>query len=89
MAHFWVLILQALFRKIAAALPGMESLSATKQEDLVDINLAPSSQQNKAGDGQAASQACACWFILLFRCTLDEWFEMKSCFASYNMCAEI
>ncbi len=50
--------LQALFRKIAAALPGMESLSATKQEDLVDVNLAPSSAQ-KGGQGAAASQ-CAC-----------------------------
>ena len=32
--------IKALFRKIAAALPGLESLSANKQEDLVDINLA-------------------------------------------------
>ncbi|XP_050284983.1 ras-related protein RABH1b isoform X2 [Quercus robur] len=29
----------ALFRKIAAALPGMETLSSTKQEDMVDVNL--------------------------------------------------
>ena len=52
--------MQALFRKIAAALPGMESLSATKQEDLVDINLTPASAQNKTADGQSAASACAC-----------------------------
>ena len=51
---------QALFRKIAAALPGMESLSATKQEDLVDINLAPASGQNKGGPNQSAASGCAC-----------------------------
>ncbi|KAH9552425.1 hypothetical protein CY35_09G066100 [Sphagnum magellanicum] len=31
--------IKALFRKIAAALPGMEALSSAKQDDLVDINL--------------------------------------------------
>ena len=51
---------QALFRKIAAALPGMESLSATKQEDLVDVNLAPASGQNRDGSSQPASSQCAC-----------------------------
>ena len=51
--------MQALFRKIAAALPGMESLSASKQEDLVDINLAPANQ-NKGGANQAAASQCAC-----------------------------
>ena len=30
---------QALFRKIAATLPGMETLSSTKQKDMVDVNL--------------------------------------------------
>lgn len=51
------LYLQALFRKIAAALPGMEALSSAKQEDLVDVNLnkTPNSTQaeNKGG-------GCAC-----------------------------
>ncbi|KAM3733429.1 hypothetical protein ACB098_11G135500 [Castanea mollissima] len=28
-----------LFRKIAAALPGMETLFLTNQEDMVDVNL--------------------------------------------------
>ena len=51
---------QALFRKIAAALPGMESLAATKQEDLVDVNLTPASGQNKDGTSQAAASQCAC-----------------------------
>lgn len=31
--------MQALFRKIAAALPGMETLSSTKQEDMTDMNV--------------------------------------------------
>ncbi|CAN1224792.1 Ras-related protein RABH1e [Linum perenne] len=46
-----------LFRKIAAALPGMETLSSTKQEDMVDVNLKPtvnSSQAEQQGGG------CAC-----------------------------
>ncbi|GFY80253.1 RAB GTPase homolog H1E [Actinidia rufa] len=33
--------IKPLFRKIAAALPGMEALSSTKQEDMVDVNLKP------------------------------------------------
>ncbi|KHN31372.1 Ras-related protein RABH1e [Glycine soja] len=46
-----------LFRKIAAALPGMETLSSTKQEDMVDVNLKPtvnSSQAEQQGGG------CSC-----------------------------
>lgn len=49
--------LQPLFRKIAAALPGMEALSSAKQEDMVDVNLKPtanSSQNEQQGGG------CAC-----------------------------
>ncbi|CAN1224788.1 Ras-related protein RABH1e [Linum perenne] len=49
--------MQPLFRKIAAALPGMETLSSTKQEDMVDVNLKPtvnSSQAEQQGGG------CAC-----------------------------
>ena len=51
--------IKALFRKIAAALPGLESLNADKQEDLVDINLASTTG---AGNGQhgAAASSCAC-----------------------------
>ncbi|KAK4584033.1 hypothetical protein RGQ29_021962 [Quercus rubra] len=44
--------IKPLFRKIAAALPGMETLSSTKQEDMVDINLKPtvnSSHQEQRG----------------------------------------
>ncbi|EFN52525.1 GTP binding protein [Chlorella variabilis] len=51
--------IKALFRKIAAALPGMEALNSAKQEDLVDINLAPSSAA-KAGAGGSAGSTCAC-----------------------------
>jgi Ras-related protein Rab-6A len=51
--------IKALFRKIAAALPGMEALNTAKQEDLVDINLAPSTAA-KAGAGGAAGSTCAC-----------------------------
>ncbi|KAE8693225.1 Ras-related protein RABH1a [Hibiscus syriacus] len=45
--------IKPLFRKIAAALPGMESLSSTKQEDMVDVNLkstansSPTEQQGR------------------------------------------
>ncbi|KAK2980253.1 hypothetical protein RJ640_008921 [Escallonia rubra] len=49
--------IQPLFRKIAAALPGMETLSSTKQEDMVDVNLKStvnSSQSEQQGGG------CAC-----------------------------
>lgn len=51
-------MMQALFRKVAAALPGMENYGAQKQEDLVDINLAPS--QSKAGASAGAASSCAC-----------------------------
>ncbi|MFS8018618.1 putative small GTP-binding protein [Helianthus anomalus] len=49
--------IKPLFRKIAAALPGMETISSTKQEDMVDVNLKSSSntnQSNQQGGG------CAC-----------------------------
>lgn len=46
--------IKALFRKIAAALPGMQSFSTGRQEDLVDVNLA-----EKSDKGTAASQ-CQC-----------------------------
>lgn len=51
--------LQALFRKIAAALPGMESLSAAKQEDLVDVNLSATAN-NGRGAASSAPSSCAC-----------------------------
>ncbi|MCO5593309.1 hypothetical protein L7F22_047318 [Adiantum nelumboides] len=48
--------IKALFRKIAAALPGMEALS-TKQEDMVDVNL-----KSTTATSQTAQKAggCAC-----------------------------
>ncbi|XP_077254125.1 ras-related protein RABH1b-like [Tasmannia lanceolata] len=50
--------IKALFRKIAAALPGMETLSSTKQEDMVEVNLkatgGSSSQSQQQGGG------CSC-----------------------------
>lgn len=49
--------IKALFRKIAAALPGMEALSSQKQEELVDVKLTPS-LPNKFG--AASAQACSC-----------------------------
>lgn len=60
---FWLLIvlniqLQPLFRKIAAALPGMETLSSAKQEDMVDVNL--KSSNANASQSQAQSGGCAC-----------------------------
>ncbi|CAN1188534.1 Ras-related protein RABH1b [Linum perenne] len=55
---FWLFFLQALFRKIAAALPGMETLSSTKQEDMVDVNL--KSSNANASQSQGQSGGCAC-----------------------------
>ena len=49
---------QALFRKIAAVLPGMETLSLTKQEDMVDVNL--KSSNATATQSQPQSGGCAC-----------------------------
>ena len=51
--------IKALFRKIAAALPGLEALNANKQEDLVDINLAATTAGGSGAAGGAAS-SCAC-----------------------------
>ncbi|CAI9780928.1 unnamed protein product [Fraxinus pennsylvanica] len=48
--------IKPLFRKIAAALRGMETQSSTKQEDMVDVNLKPStntSQTEQQGGGCA------------------------------------
>lgn len=56
MRHWWI-YLQALFRKIAAALPGMEALSAQKQEDLVDVKLTPT---NTSAAETKAATACGC-----------------------------
>ncbi|CAN1188531.1 Ras-related protein RABH1e [Linum perenne] len=50
--------IKALFRKIAAALPGMETLSSTKQEDMVDVNL--KSSNANASQSQGQSGGCAC-----------------------------
>lgn len=50
--------IKALFRKIAAALPGMETLSSTKQEDMVDVNL--KSTNTNASQSQPQSGGCAC-----------------------------
>lgn len=52
--------LQALFRKIAAALPGMESLSTQKQEDLVDVNLTSNAAQGKSAGQTGAATGCQC-----------------------------
>ncbi|URD95578.1 ras-related protein [Musa troglodytarum] len=48
--------IKALFRKIAAALPGMENLSSTKQEDMVDVNL----RATNANSYQTQSQSGGC-----------------------------
>ncbi|KAK4557634.1 hypothetical protein RGQ29_007409 [Quercus rubra] len=50
--------IKALFRKIAAALPGMETLSSTKQEDMVDVNL--KSTSGGATQSQPQSGGCSC-----------------------------
>ncbi|KAK8971533.1 Ras-related protein RABH1e [Platanthera guangdongensis] len=49
--------IKPLFRKIAAALPGMENLSSTKQEDMVDVNLKPTVSSSHT---EQQSGGCAC-----------------------------
>jgi len=49
---------QGLFRKIAGALPGMDSVNQTKQDDYVDINL-KTTTNNTPSEGQSAG-GCAC-----------------------------
>nr|XP_010941189.1 ras-related protein RABH1b isoform X1 [Elaeis guineensis] len=49
---------KALFRKIAAALPGMENLSSAKQEDMVDVNLKTTT--TSASQSQQQSGGCSC-----------------------------
>ncbi|RYR17550.1 hypothetical protein Ahy_B03g062260 isoform C [Arachis hypogaea] len=49
--------IKPLFRKIAAALPGMDSLSSTKQEDMVDVNLKSTGNASQA-DQQGGGCAC-------------------------------
>ncbi|PPD93003.1 hypothetical protein GOBAR_DD10035 [Gossypium barbadense] len=44
--------IKPLFRKIAAALPGMGSLSSTKQDDMVDVNLKSSGNSYQNPDQQ-------------------------------------
>lgn len=51
--------IKALFRKIAATLPGLEALNGSKQEDLVDINLAATSGAAGA-PGSTGASSCAC-----------------------------
>lgn len=46
---------KALFRKIAAALPGMENVAASK-EDLVEVNLTPTAK----GGASAGASSCSC-----------------------------
>ncbi|KAL7598901.1 ras-related protein RABH1e [Lactuca sativa] len=45
-----------LFRKIAAALPGMDTMSSIKQEDMVDVNLKSSGNASHSDQGRG----CAC-----------------------------
>ncbi|RRT68495.1 hypothetical protein BHE74_00012656 [Ensete ventricosum] len=48
---------QPLFRKIAASLPGMETLASTKQEDMVDVNLKSTVSSTQT---QQQSGGCSC-----------------------------
>ncbi|KAG6521645.1 hypothetical protein ZIOFF_018770 [Zingiber officinale] len=50
--------IKALFRKIAAALPGMETLSSTKQDDMIDVNL--KSVNTNSSQSQSQSGGCSC-----------------------------
>ncbi|KAF9625434.1 hypothetical protein IFM89_022785 [Coptis chinensis] len=50
--------IKALFRKIAAALPGMETLSSAKQEDMVDVNLKSSNANTSQSQPQGGGCSC-------------------------------
>ncbi|KAF8079942.1 hypothetical protein N665_0989s0010 [Sinapis alba] len=49
--------IKPLFRKIAAALPGMDSYSNMKTEDMVDVNLKATSNSSQ-GDQQGGGCSC-------------------------------
>ncbi|XP_065009247.1 ras-related protein RABH1e isoform X2 [Musa acuminata AAA Group] len=49
--------IKPLFRKIAASLPGMETLASTKQEDMVDVNLKSTVSSTQT---QQQSGGCSC-----------------------------
>lgn len=52
---------KALFRKIAAALPGMENSQMAKDSDMIDVVLSPRPDAGGAGAGEAgAASSCAC-----------------------------
>jgi Ras-related protein Rab-6A len=55
-----LLPVQALFRKIAAALPGMESMNQNKQEQAEEAKLATSTIQLEASKPAPAASTCAC-----------------------------
>lgn len=49
--------IKPLFRKISAALPGMDTLSSAKQGDMVDVNLKSS---NHSSNAEQQSGGCSC-----------------------------
>ncbi|KAK1391968.1 RAB GTPase H1E [Heracleum sosnowskyi] len=49
--------IKPLFRKVAAALPGMEGISAVKQDGMVDVSLKPSTKTTKT---EQESGGCSC-----------------------------
>lgn len=50
--------IKSLFRKIAAALPGMENSQLASETDLIDVNLSP--RPNSAGEQGSSASSCAC-----------------------------
>lgn len=52
--------IKALFRKIAAALPGLETLSAAKSEDLVDVKLTSGATGTNSAAGITSASTCSC-----------------------------
>ncbi|KAH9611526.1 hypothetical protein KSS87_003421, partial [Heliosperma pusillum] len=50
--------IKPLFRKIASALPGMETLSSFKQENMVDVNL--KSHNNASSQSEQSGGGCMC-----------------------------
>eukprot|EP00873_Tetraselmis_striata_P038623 jgi/Tetstr1/458887/TSEL_004395.t1 len=52
--------IKALFRKIAAALPGLETLSSAKHEDLVDVKLTSGATGANSAAGVSSASTCSC-----------------------------
>lgn len=51
---------KALFRKIAAALPGMENSNMAKDTDMIDVVLSPRADGGESSGGGGPAASCSC-----------------------------